>query len=169
MGCLNSGQGFSHWFSNNINSKPYLCKWNKKICNKCGKLKELEMFGRRANAKDGRRNECKDCRSINDKRLYPRYIKTNKNGYLRRTYGISNEEYEFLLQKRNYVCAICNKPETRKNNGKITDLTVDHCHVSGKIRGLLCQKCNSGIGVFKESLELLIKAKQYIEKNNGMP
>jgi Recombination endonuclease VII len=58
---------------------------------------------------------------------------------LRRRYGISLEEYELRLALQNGVCAICNK----KPKGL---LCVDHCHVTGKVRGLLCKKCNSGLG-----------------------
>lgn len=84
---------------------------------------------------------------------------------------ISKEEYNILLKKQNYVCAICKKPETRLLKGKETGLSVDHCHDSqklgiNKIRGLLCARCNSGIGWFQDSVDHLKSAIIYLELSN---
>ena len=61
-----------------------------------------------------------------------------------------------------YRCAICGN----EGNGKWKKLCVDHCHTNLKVRGLLCNKCNTGIGYFKDSPELLNKAIQYIESQD---
>lgn len=74
-------------------------------------------------------------------------------------YGITIDFYDKLLEKQNYVCAICNLPN---NNGY--KLCVDHCHSTGQIRGLLCHTCNTALGKFKDSLDILENAKNYLKK-----
>ena len=94
----------------------------------------------------------------------PIKIQIRKNRELIRDFNITLEEYNQLLLSQNGVCAICGEPETSTNRGKIKCLSVDHDHETGKIRGLLCQKCNQGLGNFKDSLELIEKTKQYLIK-----
>lgn len=78
---------------------------------------------------------------------------------LKRNYGISLEQFLKLEKSQSGVCAICGGPPvTRKR------LSVDHSHVTGKIRGLLCINCNSALGLFKESSANLQKALMYLER-----
>jgi hypothetical protein len=89
-----------------------------------------------------------------------------KNYSLKKNFGITIEEYDKLHTAQNHVCAICKKTETAlHNNGKPKDLAVDHCHNSGRIRGLLCWRCNTGIGKLYDNPEILRKAADYIEKS----
>lgn len=83
-----------------------------------------------------------------------------KNYSLKLKYGISIEEYDNLLLKQNGKCAIC---ETVKNSVNRA-LAVDHNHKTNRVRGLLCDKCNDGIGRFNDSVELLEKAKKYLKE-----
>lgn len=76
---------------------------------------------------------------------------------LRHIYNISLQEFERLARGQNYKCAICSAiPQL---------LHVDHCHKKGTIRGLLCQKCNTGLGFFLDSTKLLKKATIYLSSN----
>ncbi len=70
-----------------------------------------------------------------------------------------------MLKKQDGKCAICKKVETsvNKKTNKFKDLSVDHCHKTGKIRGLLCSRCNSGLGFFKDDLEIIKNAGLYLE------
>lgn len=81
-------------------------------------------------------------------------------------YGITEEEYYELLKKQKGVCKICGNPpskkEHRKNKKNEYYLHVDHCHTTGAVRGLLCNNCNSGLGRFKDRIDLLDKAKDYL-------
>ena len=77
-------------------------------------------------------------------------------------FGISLAEYTELCIEQNGQCAICQQPETEMRNGRIKALAVDHDHISGKIRGLLCSSCNTGIGKLKDSVELLQSAIRYL-------
>lgn len=78
---------------------------------------------------------------------------------LERRYGISPEEYARLLDLQGGVCAICGNPETLVRRGRSVPLMVDHDHMSGLIRGLLCHRCNVGLGlleaVLRQALEYL--------------
>lgn len=84
---------------------------------------------------------------------------------LQANYKISVEEYNKLLWLQNGVCAICKQKETITNykNNKTKSLSVDHCHETGKIRGLLCHFYNVGIGALKHNPDLLRKAALYCE------
>lgn len=77
--------------------------------------------------------------------------------WLRNEYGLSLEGYETLLKKQNGVCAICHLPPEDGQR-----LHVDHNHITGKVRGLLCRHCNVGLGYFKEDPRLMSAAISYI-------
>lgn len=73
-------------------------------------------------------------------------------------YGISHEHYTLLLEKQQNRCAICGKGRSEFK----FDFSVDHCHETGKIRGLLCTNCNTGIGLFKHNTIYLNSAIEYL-------
>jgi hypothetical protein len=87
------------------------------------------------------------------------------NKDLQRNYGITLEWYREKLKTQNGVCAICSKPETVKIKGKTIAMPVDHNHITGKARGLLCTKCNRGLGLFGDSQEILQNAILYLRDN----
>lgn len=78
--------------------------------------------------------------------------------HLKRAYGLTLEQYDQMFEVQGGVCAICNGPET---NGK--RLSVDHDHKTGRIRGLLCHKCNGLLGFACDSADILLNAIYYIE------
>jgi hypothetical protein len=87
----------------------------------------------------------------------------NRSYYLKTKFGITLEQYQEMFDAQGGVCAICGKPETSKSNtGDDKLLAVDHDHKTGEIRGLLCNKCNAGIGHFDDSDNLLEKAIKYL-------
>lgn len=71
-------------------------------------------------------------------------------------FGIGIAEYEQMLHEQNGKCAICGQEDEHFN------LAVDHCHSKGQVRGLLCSQCNRGLGLFKDSPDLLAKAAEYL-------
>jgi hypothetical protein len=77
---------------------------------------------------------------------------------IKRKFGITEEQYNFLRISQNDKCAICN------NGGSYQRLGVDHNHKTGQIRGLLCAQCNAGIGNLKDSIELLENSIKYLKK-----
>ncbi len=93
-------------------------------------------------------------------------FRRRKNTNLKQTYDISIDQYEWLLAKGNGVCWICLRPEESKRNRKQRypdALHVDHHHRTGMIRGLLCGKCNNGIGAFADDSERIRFAIEYLE------
>lgn len=97
----------------------------------------------------------------------PRSKKISKNGHLKRKFGITLDDYNNMLTEQGGKCMICKNTETSVENktGNVKDLAVDHCHSTGKIRGLLCFRCNTTIGRFEDDIELLKSAIKYIEEN----
>jgi len=96
------------------------------------------------------------------------YIKSNPNvskrAELKHRFGITLETFVQMVQEHNNLCAICEEPEIGKHQkGTPRDLSVDHCHSTGKIRGLLCQKCNKGLGYFKDDINFLLNAIEYLK------
>ena len=83
--------------------------------------------------------------------------------HLRRTFGITLEDYDEMLKAQGGVCAICRCQETATRKGIPKHLAVDHDHDTGKIRGLLCQLCNQIIGRAKENKDRLKAALAYLE------
>jgi hypothetical protein len=84
---------------------------------------------------------------------------------LKRKYGITIEGYNLILKEQNFSCAICKSGKP----GGMGSFPVDHDHKTGKIRGLLCNQCNFGLGAFKDNEDILLKAINYLRKNNGEP
>lgn len=138
-----------------------------KQCTKCGCTKPLSEFHKRPETKDGHRTDCKVCFSIRSKKaweskpLEERQL-ANTKLRLKHQYGLTIEQFEELVKAQNNKCFICDIEGGY--NGK--PLYVDHCHKSGRVRRLLCQHCNSGLGMFKDNPELLLKAAEYLKEHN---
>lgn len=88
-----------------------------------------------------------------------------RNYDLLRRYGITQEQYTQILEQQNGVCAICEKPETAKNQYGLKRLAVDHNHKTNKIRGLLCNRCNTRLMIIEDG-EYLKKAQNYLDINS---
>lgn len=84
---------------------------------------------------------------------------------LRRNYGVTLEWYKRKLDEQGGACAICKKPEKLKINGRVVRLSVDHCHDTGRARGLLCNTCNRGIGLLNHDASLLMEALEYLKES----
>ena len=82
---------------------------------------------------------------------------------LKLSYNLSVEDYNALLKEQNYLCAICLTPTP---TGKWKVFAVDHYHTTGKVRGLLCNECNRGMGLLKDSSKLLRAAADYLDSRN---
>lgn len=88
---------------------------------------------------------------------------SRRERFLSKVHGLTVEEYDLMLIKQGHKCAICNvhQSELKKT------FDIDHSHTTGKIRGLLCNSCNQAIGLMDDSIGILSKAIDYLEKTNG--
>lgn len=136
-----------------------------KTCSICGVNKEVEDYYADIRAVDGLKSSCKVChikccaRSRSKKREQYREYMRGLN--LASRYGITTLVYDEMFSDQKGVCKIC---KTTCPSGK--KLAVDHCHTTGKIRGLLCINCNRGLGHLKDSTTLLFEAIKYLEESD---
>lgn len=105
-------------------------------------------------------DRCVECDNISCRDTHPsyntRYERTRKHK-LKTLYGITPAQFDQMREDQNNTCAICSSPfESRKQ------VHVDHNHATGRVRGLLCTRCNMGIGYFKENTDALLAAVEYL-------
>lgn len=140
----------------------------KKTCSTCKIIKELTDFHQSKSHSDGKTYSCKECSKLKAKKHRQKYKELYKlkdfAKNLRNSFGITVEEYEKLLSEQGSKCKICLKKEDVKNTKtkEIQHLSVDHDHKTGKVRGLLCTRCNRGLGYFKDDILLLQEATKYL-------
>ena len=146
-----------------------------KLCSNCERYLPHTRFGVRSwtradgTTKTIRKSQCRDC--ISSKNLSRYHEKTStqiahrKASYKHRlkSYGLTPEGYEGLLEKAGHVCEICKAPPLK---GRY--LSVDHCHTTGKVRGVLCNPCNSALGMLKENPDNLLAMLEYLKKDDEL-
>lgn len=155
-----------------------------KVCNRCKISKSFDEYHKVTANSDGMQTICKSCRTISlriwylknsdsirarTKKYYhdnkDKRRSNNKNYTLKTRFSITLDQYNDMLIKQNNVCAICKKPETQIDPrlNRIKALAVDHCHNTKKVRGLLCNQCNTGIGMLKEDKKIFLSAMEYLK------
>lgn len=132
-----------------------------KRCTKCGEVKGRDQFYRASRSPSGLAPWCKGCRALRSAELNTRpevkeQMRANK---LLAKYGMTITDFERLLAAQGHQCRICDRPHGE--NGK--QLVVDHCHATGRVRGLLCGLCNTALGHFEDDPERMAKAIAYIK------
>lgn len=154
------------------------------VCLACKKRKPMSKFYNEKSGRHGKRQPCKTCSDAkqriyyekNKEKIYAYRLSwarsrpdSQRNSQLLRKYGISLEEYHALLEQQGGVCAICGRKESAVDSRwkKLRSLAVDHCHSNGHVRGLLCQKCNHGLGHFRDMPEVMIEAAYYLLEDRG--
>ena len=133
-----------------------------KICKTCKVSKTLDNFHKWNHSKDKLQYDCIECRKIWRKKnahIDKAYSKRNRLRDKLKTYNLSIDDYNALIKKQNNQCAICNKHGDDTKRGM---LSIDHCHKTGVVRGLLCTGCNAAIGVFRDDPKLLARARRYL-------
>jgi len=151
----------------------------KKRCPRCEEVKPLSEWSIR---KTGKRKghpagRCKVClaelNAIQRANRKPdHYVRHERPSKLRRQYGIEPEDYDRILKNQDGKCAICGSadPKGRFYKGrKLTFFPVDHDHVTGRVRGLLCSPCNRALGLMQDDIQRLLKAAEYLQKNMEIP
>ena len=138
-------------------------------CNKCGEVKDLETgfykTGRKTDKnKENRHYTCKECTKARVKAAHHADPSLQRRRDLKRLYGITLEEYDDMLERQGSKCACCGSEDAR---GKHNVFCVDHDHVTGKVRELLCKDCNIVLGIINDSPEHLMRLIQYIARHES--
>jgi hypothetical protein len=137
-----------------------------KRCARCREVKPLEEFHRQTKASDGRQSWCKPCAARGSREDYakhkasPQRLAFKRNKEYRRLYGITLADYDEMFAAQDGVCATCGSPDP---GVKHDHLHVDHCHETGRVRGLLCRRCNSVIGYVHDNPDTLRRMADYLE------
>ncbi len=145
-----------------------------KQCSKCSQEQPLDNF-----LIDKRRgipySMCKSCRREKaklwrakrpdyEKLVYARSKEKTRERHLLRKYGVSLAQYAEMLDQQKGACAICLTPEAKQFKAV---LHVDHCHITGEVRGLLCRGCNHMLGVVRDDVKLLHRAVDYLSSRKS--
>lgn len=130
-----------------------------KTCCTCKIPKNVTEFGKDASAKDKLCPRCKPCESARAKKIYHKLSPEKKLAKRLRVYKLTRAEYTELCNAQNGVCALCSRPF-----GEGTPY-IDHCHKTGKVRGLLHIGCNSIIGHAKDDVTLLELSISYLRRH----
>lgn len=88
-----------------------------------------------------------------------------RDNMLKVKYGISLDQYNIMLDEQGHKCKICSSPNSRSKQSK--HFSVDHCHTTGKVRGLLCSNCNFAIGLINDSPDIALSAFGYLLEARG--
>jgi len=157
-----------------------------KTCSKCGECKSLAEFYKHPGGVGGRRGDCKICvlkarrkryeddsatldarvRAYQQRPEQVAYRQTaaykervqqySRRGYLERAYGITLDDFDRILSVQGGRCAVC------RTDAPARSWTVDHDHLTGAVRGILCWNCNVGLGHFRDDIVNLIAAADYL-------
>jgi hypothetical protein len=120
-----------------------------KTCNRCFEEKPYSEFYEKTNMKDGYRNQCKVC---------------VRSGRVAKRFDLTLDHLNRMKAEHSGECDICGSEETAIVYGTTKTLAVDHCHKTGRIRGFLCQNCNTALGKFNDDIELLKSAIEYLKE-----
>ena len=101
-------------------------------------------------------------RKKNRNYIRSKYPERNRKQNLKK-YNITVEDFNEMLIAQNNNCKLCLQPSNYTLNDKKRNLDIDHCHKTGKIRGLLCTSCNRALGLFKDDIEVLKRAIEYLK------
>lgn len=135
-----------------------------KKCGACKQRKTVSEFYRSRKGYDG---YCRACRREKDAtrpkvKRAPEYARDYK---LQKLYGISQADYDRMLEDQAHVCAICKGVESRVLHGRLAPLVVDHNHVTGAVRSLLCHGCNTRLSAIEDE-QFMLLAREYL-RNHG--
>lgn len=128
-----------------------------KVCTRCKEQKAADEFSRDPTSQDGRRRKCNQCRKETEWDSYDLAERKRRGlqNYLWSLYRLSLEDYEAMLESQQGNCAVCGEHMKKPN--------VDHCHITGRVRALLCSGCNTTLGRM-ERPRFIEKARAYLDK-----
>lgn len=132
-----------------------------KQCRKCGEAKPASFFHKHSKTKDKLSPYCKSCANARASQHYKSNPFRRWCFNVKRLYGITAIQYFMILDQQGGKCAVCGGDEIdSKRNDR---MPVDHCHETGRVRGILCTSCNRAIGLMKDNAAIMRKAATYLE------
>ena len=133
-----------------------------KTCTQCQETKPLTEFYHRKNRPNGTgyASECKECMKARMSKRYHDDPTRMADLTACRTYGLTMDELTAMREKANGICQACGKSENEQ--GHYGKLVIDHCHETGKVRGLICNKCNTILGLCKDNIDILQGLAQFM-------
>ena len=140
-----------------------------KTCTTCKVEKPLIDYYNSKFYPDGKGYRCKSCdtiaRTAYEKRHKQKRLENQRRANRRFKYGLEDIDYFELVARQDCKCAICSiqLEYSNSNRHKANTLCIDHCHSTGKVRGLLCSNCNRALGLFKDNIDFIKSAIKYLE------
>ena len=145
-----------------------------KTCPKCKTIRPIADFHKQSDKKDGLRSQCKICTNEKNLAKYHKCSRTKRSHHMAsrkhslwKNYGLTLDQYDQMLVEQGGACLICRSVEpwgfVEKPKRAKEFFCVDHDHKTGKVRGLLCQPCNTGLGNFNDDTGSLRAAIKYLE------
>ena len=132
-----------------------------RTCMTCDVEKHITEFYMRDKKTGRRHSACKECDKARVKARHQENPERTRNNDLKRNYGITLQEHQEMYENQNGRCAICQK----EGDGKWKKLCVDHDHETGKVRQLLCRRCNMVLGQVYDNISLLEEHIKYLQKH----
>ena len=154
-----------------------------KQCSCCKEVKSRSEFYRNRSCSTGLKPNCKQCEKKMAEPHKAKMLaklkqwaienpeldkKNRRERYFKSTHGITMAERSAMIEKQNGQCAICGKVPVlspKPQNGREEALCIDHCHRTGKVRGMLCDRCNTALGIFQDSETILQAAINYLREH----
>ena len=150
------------------NTERILLKNGRYICPKCARESSLKHYHNNKKPLTIKQKQNKKASNLKWKYTLRDSGFTNQQiAVINNRYNFSEKELVLLVEKQDCKCSICSKTLNKSitdSSNKHADLCVDHCHITNKVRGLLCRDCNFAIGMFKDNIELLNNAIKYLNK-----
>ena len=149
--------------SSNRKQLPLSAMTGNKVCYTCEEEKPVDEFGANNQNKDGKCGSCRTCMNLKKKKDHHKSLSTKEgrdkhyDKHLRKYYDITIDDFYNMQNEQEGVCKICGGVDASCR------LSIDHCHTTGEVRGLLCGPCNKGIGLLKDNVGLLKQAIVYLE------
>ena len=146
-----------------------------KVCTVCKQDKPFESFYNSKTSSDGKTYRCKSCDNLARNKYrqnnYERHLKLQRERNWKFRYGITRDDFNLMWSSQKGLCKICEVPLTNieidgDTRNKSNTCVVDHEHDTFFVRGLLCSRCNKGLGLFDDSVEKLEKACKYLINAN---
>jgi hypothetical protein len=130
-----------------------------KVCRLCGEEKPLDHYYKsKARTRDGHRHECKMCVNFTTTKYYrenrENLVEKRKDYHYRRNYGITLNDFLRMSEEVGNSCEVCGD----------APVVLDHCHTTGEVRGILCNKCNQALGLMRDNADLIVKLSDYLKR-----